>query len=294
MAKRGLKGISDEELAKYEALLAEDPDIIQMDESGNIVDREPEAAAPPPPVEEPPVAEEEAAPARKAAAEEPRKEGTFSKGGPNYKGREWALSLEELHGDNPDDWKMIYDFSYDYILGNWQGIIRNKTERDDYFLKDDAEQGRQDVENFVGMAFARLVLKAPVFRTLQEARGWVAQAAATEWWNAIRKERGTTSTDKRVGEEGETIRDTVKLSSLTSGDYATPENAVLDAVTDVGSGAGAEQFIARIRENGDKRTNELLDQALALLEKHRQMYPESRITENLVQAVMMRIEEEQG
>ena len=178
--------------------------------------------------------------------EKKKKEGLFGKGPPDYTGdRAWALNLEELHGDNPDDWMMIYDFSYDYVIDHFNGILRDRTQSERTTLGD-----KDDAVAFVGIAFARLFLKAPVFRTLQEAQNWIIQTAASEWWAEHRKTVAVTSMDKQVNDSGGTLGEVL----------ADEQGSTIDAYYD------AQGYIDSIRNSGDNDFIALLDQALKMLE----------------------------
>ena len=177
--------------------------------------------------------------------EKKKKEGQFGKGPPDYSGdRAWALNLEELHGDNPDDWMMIHDFSFRYAIQHFNGVLRDRTQN-----KRTSLEQRDDAVAFVGVAFARLFLKAPVFRTLQEARNWIIQTAASEWW-AERRNTDAASLDKQVNDSGGTFGEVL----------ADEQGSTADAYVD------AQGYIGSIYNSGDNDFIALLEQALKMLE----------------------------
>lgn len=179
--------------------------------------------------------------------EKKKKEARFSKGMPDYSGgRAWALNLVELHGDNPDDWMMIHDFSYNYVVNHFNGILRDRTQNERIRLAE-----KDDAVPFVGIAFARLVLKAPVFRTLQEAQNWIIQTAAGEWLADYRSQaRAAVSLDQPAGESGGTVGDVI------ADEQSSFEHGFADA----------QDYIDSIRASGDNDHIALLDKALQMLE----------------------------
>lgn len=124
--------------------------------------------------------------------------------------------LAEIHGDNPDDWLMIYEYSYNYILSSWknekkpapQGGSRDKdnSSAQDFGAETSslAQLDDSDRESCLQDAFVLLVYKEPVFKTLGQARAWVMHTAAnlagTEYKN--RKKGTSAAMDSYFSEEG--------------------------------------------------------------------------------------------
>ena len=129
---------------------------------------------------------------------------------------DFGKHLAPIHGDNPDDWIMIYNHSYYYILDHWENRKAFAPEggsRDDeegaYFAETNdvigslAQIGNDDRETCLQDAFVLLIYKQPVFTTLGQARAWLAYTAAnlagTEYKN---RKKGTLDvTDPYLSEE---------------------------------------------------------------------------------------------
>ena len=99
--------------------------------------------------------------------------------------------LADIHGDNPDDWFMIYNHSYNYVLTRMERSVSESagaqaqasedTEdtREKQFTQSVslAQVRAEELEDFLNDAFVLLVYKAPVFKTLGQASAWVMYTA---------------------------------------------------------------------------------------------------------------------
>lgn len=97
--------------------------------------------------------------------------------------------LADIHGDNPDDWFMIYSHSYNYVLERMersvsesagaQALEDTEDTRENQFTQSvsPAQVSAEELRDFLDDAFVLLVYKAPVFKTLGQASAWVMYTA---------------------------------------------------------------------------------------------------------------------
>lgn len=97
--------------------------------------------------------------------------------------------LADIHGDNPDDWFMIYSHSYNYVLERMersvsesagaQALEDTEDTREKQFTQSVslAQVSAEELRDFLDDAFVLLVYKAPVFKTLGQASAWVMYTA---------------------------------------------------------------------------------------------------------------------
>ena len=100
--------------------------------------------------------------------------------------------LADIHGDNPDDWFMIYSHSYNYVLERMERSVSESAVAQALEDTEDTEDTREkqftqsvspaqvsaeELRDFLDDAFVLLVYKAPVFKTLGQASAWVMYTA---------------------------------------------------------------------------------------------------------------------